>query len=152
MGKPNVKDLIHGVGDEFSFETDEAMGFDDFRGETVRVEKLAGALGIKATAGYVTFTNLGDGASNRLFQKSFGLGFPKLEGVVVSGTISMISDNPGDYWEADGGTDTIPYTTDSETNDGIIVTFPTGKASLRDISTDEHKRLDSFVTRWSQRV
>jgi len=140
------------VGDEFSFSTDQEMGFDDFDGQIVRMERVVGSLGIKASVGYLTFTSLGKGASLLAFQKSFGLGAPHLEGAVASGALHMEDKNPGDWFEVDGGTDSVPFTTDKTQNDGLILTFPTGKAGLNDLSNDDRKNLESFVSGWARRI
>jgi hypothetical protein len=140
------------VGDEFSFYTDKEMGFDDFDKQLVRMERVVGSLGIKASVGYLTFVSLGKGASLLAFQKSFGLGAPRLEGAVVSGALHMEGKNPGDWFEVDGGTDTVPVATDRKQNDGLMLTFPTGKAGVNDLSADERRKLENFVANWARQV
>jgi hypothetical protein len=140
------------VGEEFSFYTPQEMGFDDFDGQLVRMERVVGSLGIKASVGYLTFVSLGKGAALLAFQKSFGLGAPHLEGAVTSGALHMEGKNPGDWFEVDGGTDSVPFSTDKTQNDGLILTFPTGKSGLNDLSTDERRKLENFVTGWARQI
>lgn len=142
-----------GVGEEVELMTDEVMGFDDFDGTMVRVEKAKAALGIKASLQFLSFFGLGSGAEMLEFQHSIGLGLSKsVEAFVASGAMHMEGASPGDWWETDGGTDAIPYTTNTSAFDGIIVTYPTGKANFSNVSAEERNRLHDFVTRWAQRL
>jgi hypothetical protein len=126
------------------------MGFDDFDGQLIKIEKASAGLGIKATIAYLTFTGLGSGASMLAFDKGFGLSGPKLEGVAISGQISMDSPDPGDWWEVDR-TDSIPVTTDKTQQDGIFVLFPTAKSSLSDLTRVGREGLKAFVEKWASR-
>ena len=140
------------VGNEFSFYTDKEMGFVDFDGQLVRMERAVGSLGIKASVGYLTFVSLGKGAALLAFQKSLGIGAPRLEGSVVSGALHMEDKDPGDWFEVDGGTDTVPLATDKKQNDGLVLTFPTGKAGVNDLPADERRKLTTFVHSWAQQI
>ena len=138
---------------EFSFTTSESMGFDDFDGQVITVQRVGASLGIEATVAYLTFTALGKGAAMLPFQKSWGLSLkPNLEGSVASGKLSLEGQNPGDWYEVDGGTDTIPFTIDHRTDDGMVLTFPTGRSGLRDIKSSDRARLRDFVTKWVQQL
>ncbi len=87
------------------------------------------------------------------FQKSFGLSLhPDLEGTVTSGKLHLSGQNPGDWYEVDGGTDTIPFTTSHNTGDGMALTFPTGKAGLGEIKASDRARLRDFVVKWAQQL
>jgi hypothetical protein len=139
-----------GSDKELSFYTDEEMGFDDFDGQDIRIEKVGAALGLKAGVGYLSFLSLGSGASMIPFEKTLGFGIkPKLEGVVISGSIGLAGDNPGDFYEGDSDTVSIPYSTSRESGDSLIVGFPTGKAAVTDLAPPERSRLDTFVKRWA---
>lgn len=140
--------------DEFSFTTDHAMGFGDFDGQWIRVERVGGSFGVEIMRAYLTFVGLGDGAAMLRFQKStgFGLKRPDAEGFVASGKLSLQGQNPGDWYEVDGGTDTVPFAVDHNVEDGMILTFPTGKASMRDIKAAEKTRLSDFVKKWAQQL
>ena len=139
---------------EYLFTTSKAMGFDDFDGEWIRVERAGASLGIKAIVSYLTFTSLGNGAALLPFQRTMGISLskPNLEGFVVSGKLSIKGQNPGNWYEVDGGTDTIPFAVDHHTGDGLVLTFPTGKAGMRDIKPSEHDRLRNFITQWARQV
>jgi hypothetical protein len=142
------------VGDEFSFATEKEMGFVDFNGNFVRIEKVGAKLGIKADVTYLTFLGLGKGAALLAFEKGFGfgLGKPALDGVVVSGAIHMEGPDPGDWFEVDGGTDSVPVSSDKVQNDGLIVTFPTGKAGVNDLAPEDRRKLETFVVSWARQV
>lgn len=151
----NRRNPLTPIGDEFSFYTDEPMRFEDFNGELVRVERLAAKVGIGAKVTYLNFLGLGGGAKNILFDKGVGVGNPfkpSLEGFVVSGAISMNSPNPGDWYEVEGGSDSVPYTQTSDQGDGLIISFPTGKSNVNDLSAGERKRLETFVIQWAARI
>jgi hypothetical protein len=138
---------------EFSFTTSESMGFDDFDGQWIRVERAGASLGVQATVAYLTFPMLGKGAALLPFQKSFGLSLkPNLEGSVSTGKLRLSGQNPGDWYEVDGGTDTIPFTINHNTGDGMVLTFTTGKAGLSDIKSADRARLRDFVIKWAQQL
>ncbi len=101
---------------------------------------------------YISFVGLGSGAETIAYDKGFGVGLPSLNAYVASGAIRLQGSDPGDWYEVDGGTDTIPTATDSKNGDGVIISFPTGKAALGDLGADERNRLDTFVRRWAERV
>ena len=140
--------------DEFSFTTDRAMGFGDFDGQWIRVERVGASFGVEVMRAYLTFVGLGDGAAMLRFQKStgFGLKRPDAEGFVASGKLSLQGANPGDWYEVDGGTDTVPFAVDHNVGDGMILTFPTGIAAMRDMKASEQARLSDFVKKWAKQL
>jgi hypothetical protein len=139
-------------GDEFSFTTPEAIGFGDFDGQEVRVERASAGLGIGAAVMYLTFVGLGRGAATLSLMHSFGLSKPSLEGSVTFGALSLKGPNPGDWYEVDGGEESIPFTNQRTVGDGIVITFPTGKSEIGDVKPAERDRLRDFVTMWAQQV
>lgn len=149
--KVSKADPKEGIGDEVSIEANREMGFDDFNGQMIRIEKAGAGWGIKGTVAYLTFVSLGSGASMRAFQSSFSLTLkPTIDAYVISGTISMEGPNPGDWLEVDR-TDSIPVTTDKTQEDGMFVVFPTAKYSLDDLTKAQREGLKAFVEKWANR-
>jgi hypothetical protein len=144
IGKP--------IGDAVWFKTDKVMGFSDFAGQLIRVEKVGASLGIKATASYLSFVSLKTDPSLLGFDQGFGIGGPSLAAFVASGRLTMESPDPGDWFEMAGGEDSVPTTTDSSTGDGLILSFPTGQAGVNNLVADDRIRLEDFLTRWALQV
>lgn len=139
--------------EESSFYTDREMGFDDFDDEVVRIEKAGATLGIKASVGYLTFPFLGPGARLIPFERKIGIGIkPSLQGIVAGGWVHLWGPNPGDWYEVDGGTGSVPYTAGHQSGDSLLLTFPTGKASAGDLTASDRSSLTTFVKRWASRV
>lgn len=145
-GKPNDP-----IGHEFSFYTDEAMGFDDFQGQLVKLEVLKASLGIRASTQYITFVGLGSGAKMLGYEHSIGVGLPKLNAFAASGTVSREGPNPGDWFEVEDST-TVPWARDSKTNDGLIVSFPTGKSEVGDLGGTDRQMLENYTVLWARRM
>jgi hypothetical protein len=139
-------------GDEFPFTTPEAMGFGDLDGQEIRVERASASLKIGASVMYMTFVGLGKGAAMLPLIHKFGITEPALEGSVTFGALSLNGPNPGDWYEVDGGEDTIPFSNQRNVGDGIVITFPTGRSEMSDVKPAERDRLRDFVTMWAQQV
>jgi hypothetical protein len=161
--KSNPAKLLKPVGEEVSIYTDEPMGFDDFNDDShnmLRIEEAKASLGVTiplihvdvglgASYGMLSFLQLGRDAQGRVFEHTFGVtGGLSLRGVVMSGRMHLIGDNPGDWYEEDGGTQVIPTQVDKTQTDSIILSFKTGSAVLGD---SEPARLRKFVTEWAGR-
>jgi hypothetical protein len=144
-------DPKQGIGDEVTIEANQDMGFDEFNGQMIRIEKASASLGVSGTVSYLTFVSLGPGASLRPFQTSLSLTLkPKIEAFVISGTVTMQGPNPGDWLEVDR-TDSIPVATDKTEQDGVVLVYPTGKSNINDLTTHDRKRLKDFVEHWASR-
>ena len=139
------------VGPEFSFYTDKDMGFDDFQGQVVRLDAAKAALLVKASTQYITFIGLGSGAAMCNYAHSFGVGWPSLNACVASGAISREGANPGDWFEVEDSAK-VPTTLQDSTNDGLILSFPTGKSEVKDMDDSDRKRLEDYVVRWARRI
>lgn len=127
--------------------TDKEMGFDDFDGESIRISRMDVQLLAGLSAYWLAFPNLGKGAFNSL-GKEFGLGFPG--GYIVSGTLRMIGDNPGDYYEdPESGEEVANTSWDHSQTESLLLTFPTGSASL---PPAEATRLHQFTAAWGRRL
>jgi hypothetical protein len=132
---------------EVSFVTDREMGFDDFDGEFVRISRADIQLGLGVSRYYLSFPNLGKDAFNYMGQE-FGPGFPG--GYIVSGTLNMIGQNPGDWFEADDSdTETFITQVEGRSSEGLVLTFPTQSDKL---STTQTQRLDEFIATWARRL
>jgi hypothetical protein len=145
------------VGQMRTFTLDEEMGFDDFKGEYVRIERLDLQLGLGVSRYYLSFPNHGEWKWENPFAldsgpfaymgQTFGPGFPG--GYIVSGSLSMVGTNPGDYYEDESSpTETSVITTKNLWSEGLILTFPTESSKL---SPSEDKRLKQFVATWRRR-
>jgi hypothetical protein len=140
-----VSDFI-GRGEVF-FTTKNKMGFDDFDGEFIRIGKATAALGIKAVYAYATFPFISHHPKMLVFQKKITVGWPDLEGWVVSGKLHLRGPNPGDWWEYDR-TGQVHSSYDKSWQETLLLTFPTGKWEL--LPADK-SRLTDFVAIWARR-
>jgi hypothetical protein len=155
VGKP--------IGDEVAFQTNRAMGFDDFDGQLIRVGKveLNLAIGIPKTKigigygaklAYLSFESLGLKAELLPFDASYGLRTSSwASGLVFAGKLKLEGQNPGDWLDMpvfDDGT----YRSGDYYHDGMIVSFPTGLAKLSDLANQDRKRLTDFVTNWAKNI
>lgn len=129
---------------EASIETDETMGFDEFKGEAVRIEKMDLQLGVGVSRYYVSFPNLGDHARNYMGQE-FGLGMPG--GYVVFGDLEPVGKSPGDFYEDRSETEISMTQVKNKAVEELVLTFPTQSGEL---SNSERERLEQFVALWVQ--
>jgi hypothetical protein len=140
------------VGKELFFETDEAMGFDEFKGQLIRIGSVAAKLGIGASYTYLAFAFLGDGAKFLPFDHGFKVGKPSLQASVMTGWLEMTGKIPGDWWEVDSLPDIIPIEYKSKYADGVVLSFPTGQANLSDLTAKDRQRLEDFVTNEARNI
>lgn len=149
-------DLQHGIGDEVNFFTDKPMGFDDFSGQLIRVEKVKwGVAFIQPSILCLTFVGLRTTpALLELQHKILGLSLKLKLGLphafVAAGAVRLDGRNPGDSVEYDR-TDSIPWANDDTQDDGLMINFPTGKAGWSDVSASQRKTLEDFVVSWARR-
>jgi hypothetical protein len=133
---------------ETSFSVNREIGFSDFNGVLIRVEKVQGRLIFGAQVIYMTMLGFGDGAENISLYRKFGWGLPKLESWVASGRLHPLSSVPADYWEEDQEKSDMVFT-DRKNSDTLILTFATGSAALL---ASERNRLSEFIATWSRRM
>ncbi len=150
------KPSIDPIGKEVVFSVKEAMDFEDWShggpgqaqstGLMARMGKLEVKFGLKTMMAYMVFPELDTHPDMLIFDStSIGLGWIGADGYVVAGKLHM-EGNPGDYLELPSPADLVPITREHSNNEGILLSFPTGKAGLNDLTEADRKRLKEFVT------
>jgi hypothetical protein len=76
----------------------------------------------------------------------FSLAVPDVENTVLTGKLFLEGKSPGDFVETSGGSDLVRIQEVRPNYTGLLVSFPTGKADLHDLTKEERKRLTDFVT------
>jgi hypothetical protein len=151
------------VGGEVAFSTDEALGFGDFHNQLIRVGKLEVSAGIgipktrwKVGVGtenmYLSFDppNLGDGAQLLFFKSDFGFSKKISAGAfLMVGRLKMEGSNPGDWIDVLDYYDVTQKHTHDDA-DGMVVSFPTGKSALSDLTDKDRRQLEAYVTTWAK--
>lgn len=137
------------VGDEVTFTTDNAEGFDYFvgteNGQWARLVHAAVGLVRKRSTTFLQFTGLDTHPGSLVFEYNKGWSLPKLELSVAAGILTVEGDVPSDYTD-DTKMVTVP-TLDAHSNyDGLLVSFPTGKAGWEDLTAKDRERITNFVT------
>lgn len=152
-GKINPGAIGKPIGDKIIFETPEALTFSDFDGQVVRVGKVDVKFGIGADMSYLTFPLLHHRPELLIFEHHrLKLGFPGAEGFVVAGKMHLEGSNPGDWYEVPSAPDLVPIQKTYTATDALVVTFPTGRAGLSDLTSKDRKRLLDFVTNKARNV
>jgi hypothetical protein len=59
---------------------------------------------------------------------------------------------PGDYLELPSPDDIIPTQSTQDFYQGLLLTFPTGKAGLNDLTTKDRQRLTDFVVNQARNI
>jgi hypothetical protein len=135
------------IGREVAFSTREALDFDDFKTSLVQLGYAELAFGLRTKFAYLKFVGLDTKPDMLIFDhKSFGLGFIKADAFLMAGQLKMEGANPGDWLELPSPPDLIPTQHTHRINDGLLLSFPTGKAGLNDLTPTDRKRLKDFVT------
>jgi hypothetical protein len=135
------------IGREAVFSTREALDFDDFSSVMARVGKVEVSFGLKTMMTYLVFTDLDTHPDMLIFDdKLLGLGLIKADAFLVAGKLSREGPNPGDWLELASPADIIPTQTTHHLNNGLLLSFPTGKADLHDLTQKDRQRLREFVT------
>jgi len=145
----NTADMWKGqIGNKVSFTTDEAMDFDDWnnggQGHLVRLGKIDVSLGLRS---YDTYLKFLDPRTTELFfqHKFLTLGKIKADAFLVSGKLHTEGDTPSDYLELPSPADIIPTQSSRNHQQGLLLTFPTGKAGLNDLTEKDRQDLQNFV-------
>jgi hypothetical protein len=139
------------IGREVAFQTSEALDFDTFLNSSqtigVRLGKLELAVGLKTKLVYLAFTDLETSPKMLPFDiKPFGVGFLKADAFLTFGRLKREGENPGDYLELPSVPGLVETPTNRHVSDGLLLTFPTGKSGLSDLTPLDRKRLKDFVT------
>jgi hypothetical protein len=138
------------VGNEVSFHTEEAEGFDYFvgseNGQWVRLVNLGIGLVKKIETTFLQFTSLDTHPGSLVFEFKTGWTLVKPPVPAVSfGFLKVEGPIPSDY--VDGNTMVTVPTEDARHHyDGLLLSFPTGKAGLNDLTPKDRERLTDFVT------
>ncbi len=138
------------VGKDVSFLTNEAMDFDELnelgKGRMVRLDKIDVSAGLRSYDTGLVFTDLDTDPKPLWFEHKFlTLGGLKADAFVVFGRLQREGPNPGDYLELPTPDDIIPTQSTHVFHDGLLLTFPTEKADLRDLTNKDRQRLTDFV-------
>jgi hypothetical protein len=80
-----------------------------------------------------------------VFEYEKGWSLPTYDLSVVAGVLKVEGDIPTDY-VASTTMESIPSQNIRHNYDGLLVSFPTGKAGLHDLTNQDQKRLTEFVT------
>lgn len=153
MVKPNLgKNALPLKGEEIFFMTDRDMGFADFDGELIRVGLLEAKLYVGASFSYLSFWSLGKGAELLVFSHKLSAGKISLLGAFMSGKLEMVGHNPGDYFEVPVDDTVVRTQNEQEHSTGIVLTFPTGKAAVGDLSIQDRDRLNDFLANQAKNI
>jgi hypothetical protein len=68
------------------------------------------------------------------------------------GTVEITGKNPGDWYEVDNPTDYIPTESTTRFADGLVLSFPNGKADVNDLTPRGRQRLEGFVTNKARNI
>lgn len=151
--KPNLgKNALPLNGEEIFFMTDRDMGFADFDEQFIRVGILDAKLYVGASYNYLSFESLGKGAELLVFNHKFTVGTISMMGAVMSARLHMVGYNPGDYFEVPVDDTVVRTQNDQEHSEGIVLTFPTGKAAFGDLSVQDRNRLNDFLANQAKNI
>ncbi len=138
------------VGSAVIFETEEALDFGFWsrqEGVVVTVMKDELSFGLKTMATGLMFRGLDTTPAVLVFDhKTIGLGMPGVDIFAVSGRLSMEGSRPSDMIDLPNYPDIVPTQATSQSYSGLLLSFPTGKAGLNDLTPGERKNLTEFVT------
>jgi len=138
-------DLGGQIGDEVAFHTKEALTFDEWSSVLARLEKVEASFIVKASLTQLKFTNVETDPDTLAFDRSIGVGLISADGFLVAGRLTREGPNPGDYLELPGKDNIWIHPTDHHYY-GLLLSFPTGKADLKDLTENDRKLLRDFVT------
>jgi hypothetical protein len=134
VGSPNIK-----------FRSSSPIGFDDFDGVWMRMERAQAVLGIGRKALWLVFVGLSKTPIK--IQGGWAFGKPALGGYVVTGPLSL-NNIPSDFYYEDPGTATSPFKAKSGQGQSAEVHFKTGSAA---VGTSDKDRVREFIAAWVRR-
>jgi hypothetical protein len=133
---------------EVDFETSEALDFDDFANDAlVRLGSLEAALFIKAGGSYLRFVSIETKPQTLVFDSTvLGFGLPGGHAFLVTGRLG-VEHNPGDFMELPSVPDLVVVESSRPvSHNGLLLSFPTGKSNLSDLTAKDQQQLRQFVT------
>ena len=138
------------VGRDVVFQTREALDFDDLAGgnggQRVRLDKLDVSLGLRSYDTCLVFTDLDTSPDTLCFQHKFlTVGKIKADAFVVQGRLQREGPMPSDFLELPNYPDMIPTQSTHNFFDALVLSFPTGKAGLNDLTQKDRDRMRRFV-------
>jgi hypothetical protein len=154
--KTNPNDFNKPVGDEVTFETDEAEDSDYWvgseNGQWVRIVHAKVGLVRKRETTFLQFTGLDTYQPGSLvFEYKKGWSLPSVDISVVSGKLQVEGPVPND-WVASTKLVTVPKVNVHHNYDGLLLSFPTEKSGLNDLTSDDQQLLTNFATNKSRAI
>jgi hypothetical protein len=137
-------DLGGQIGDEVTFHTNEALTFDEWSSVMARLEKVEASFIVKASLTQLKFTNVETDPDTLAFDRSVGVGLISADAFLVAGRLTREGPNPGDHLELPSKDNIWIHPTDHHYY-GLLLSFPTGKADLNDLTDKDRKSLREFV-------
>lgn len=154
--KTRPTDLLKPFSKKIALETDNAEDFSYWTGSSnsqmVRVVHDQVGVVRKVSTTFLQFTGLHTYSPGSLvfeWKKGWTLGTLNIS--VATGSLQVEGDVPSDYV---GSTRMVTIDSVSRHNnfDALVVSFPTGKSSLHDLTVDDQKRLTDFATNKSRAI
>jgi hypothetical protein len=151
--KPDPMQLPTGqVGHEVTFETPQ-MDFQDWinggSGQWVRLVHSHIKTGItKSLTSFLQFLEVDTYPDSLVFDLTklgWGLSKPEVDVQVLSGWLTA-ENNPSDFVLTPTLPDVIPSLSTHRFGDGILLSFPTGKSGLQDLTSRQRHELLDYVT------
>lgn len=141
----------HQIGGQVRFTTRESMDFEEWTRspQTVRLAHSLVKTGItKSATTFLQFLSVDTDPDSMVFdlkKLGFSLDWPDFELSTVAGDLTLEGDNPGDSMLIPTPTDNVWTPNVSHRNHGLLVSFPTGKARLQDLTQGQREQLTGFV-------
>jgi hypothetical protein len=153
---PNPKDFDKAVGDEVTFHTENAEDLSYWvgseNGQWVRVIHTKIGPIRKLDTTFLQFTRLDDYHPGSLvFEYKKGWSLPAAKGSIVAGILKVEGDVPSDYVD-DTKMVTVPKVDVHHNYDGLLLSFPTGKSGVDDLTGDDRQQLTDFATNKSRAI
>jgi hypothetical protein len=143
------------IGDEVTFSTAEAHDFEYFvgteNGQWVQMVHAAVGAVRKRDTNALKFTRLDTHPDDLVFEYKKGWTLITAEFGVVSGILKVRGPVPSNYID---GFDLVPVPNIRTQSffDGLLLSFPTGKAGLSDLTARDRERLTDFVTNKARNI
>ncbi len=137
------------VGREVTFITAKPMDFDDWKpSQSVRLIQSEIGIVKKFGQSMLQFRNVDTYPGSLVFDLSRWKWTlrPVLEVAVLSGSLDVVSGDSSNFIVDQGAPDVIPIAKSDQFHHILLLTFPTGKAGLNDLTTDDRTDLTNFVT------
>ena len=134
-----------------TFSTPEALGFDDFNNTAVSMGKMKLRVVYGNENTFLKFPFLHHDPAHLSFGYSKGWGWGA-DAFYMSGKLSLQGKNPGDYYEVPYISDVVPIPHQRSGIDGMVLTYPTEKAGLNDLTDKDRKRLKEFVQDYARNI